>query len=261
MNARLSRPKDLQLLMRSGLVSSSEVEITATQKFYLQNRFVGRIGDLYIAIREMVYYRLKSNAFARATLLKTRGKLLYVQNLDWRNIHQIQENFYGFFQDQQNVLENWTDLKNRFLSSNLISANSNLDDSILVHIRLTDYLQLKDFGSLDEEFYLRCLSRLPLKPIIVITDDVFVFKSQFPVLASKSIIFDKVEDDFESFKRLCNANFLIIANSTFSYWGGVFSLMRNPNSVIYSPDQWRADGENNSILFSRFHYEKATFIK
>jgi hypothetical protein len=54
---------------------------------------------------------------------------------------------------------------------------------------------------------------------------------------------------------------LIIANSTFSYWAGIFSLMRNPNSVIYSPDQWRADGENNSILFPKFHYETATFIK
>jgi hypothetical protein len=88
--------------------------------------------------------------------------------------------------------------------------------------------------------------------LTVITDDEEGFKLYFPKLSNMSHIYINSKDAFSSFSYMCNADILVIANSSFSYWGGIFSLMRNDSAKIIAPENWRVDGKSNCILHQKF---------
>jgi hypothetical protein len=88
-------------------------------------------------------------------------------------------------------------------------------DCILVHVR--DYGGNKDWFPLSD-YYKKALKRLPKKPVIVVTDNIEVAYERTKLLAdytSNSPIVD--------FYLLCNADYLVTANSTFSLWGAFLS--------------------------------------
>jgi hypothetical protein len=256
LNARGTRPRDLILLLDSGLVMRSELSLTLIQKFYFNFLGAGKFVDYAIALKLLVKYRLERAGIPpRALNLLTR-RTTFLADEDWKLLPAQVSPFYGYFQDSALVDEVWRELRKRFFESKLYESKVLKHDKVVIHIRLTDYLLHPEIGSLTEDYYLRCLERLPKKEICIVTDDVFEFQKQFPILARKSTVFEKTYDAQASFEFMCRAKFLVIANSSFSYWAGIFALMSDESSMVISPAVWRSDGTQQCIIHKKFILEQ-----
>lgn len=250
-NGKLTRPKNLKLLVNSGLVSSNELQLNTLQMLYLKNSMIGDIYDKWIALKYFLIYKAERR-FKNFKIPKISNKYLYLKDESWRTINTLKHQYYGYFQDANLVEEVWPDLCKRLTTSNLIPEIRLPEDTAVIHIRLTDYLIHPEIGSLSEEYYLQCMKITNAKIYYVVTDDVPTFKRKFPSIAKIAIVYEFSDDPFKSFKFLVSSRKIILANSTFSYWAGVFSLMLDEKSVIVSPDPWRKDGKNQSILSKKF---------
>jgi Glycosyl transferase family 11 len=253
-DARKSRPKDLLILFKSGLLCQSELLLTKMQIRFLNGNLLGILYDKLQAISRKILYFYERRFLKFYILLNYKNKSVYLGNREWRNLHEMNENFYGYFQDIQLVLEVWEDLKFRLLKSNLGNELSELRALNLtaVHIRLTDYLNHSEIGALSESYYLKCLNILKSEKIVIISDDYSEFIRRFPRIVNNYDyeLFDG--DDYESFKFLCRADKIIMANSTFSFWASIFSVMLNFHAQILMPNEWRKDGQNNDLVSDLF---------
>jgi hypothetical protein len=122
-------------------------------------------------------------------------------------------------------------------------------------VRLRDYLLHSDIGVLGEDYYLRALKHFKFKNIYLLTDDFEEFEIRYPNLARAVIKLELHERPLEAFKLICSSQNLVIANSTFSYWGAVFSTMRDSGVKVIAPSPWRFDAREISPLIGRFILE------
>jgi hypothetical protein len=105
-------------------------------------------------------------------------------------------------------------------------------DCILIHYRDYKTNGYNGWADLGREYYLEALKRLPDKKIIVVTDNIDVAYNAIGLdceYTSNTAIVD--------FYLLCNADYLIMANSTFSWWGAWLS-----KAITIAPKNWY-DGE------------------
>jgi len=89
-------------------------------------------------------------------------------------------------------------------------------DCILMHFR--DYGNNTGFAKLDSAYYTNALKHFPKKKVVVITDNIGVAKNTLKMnvgYTSNSPIID--------FYLLSHAKYLVMANSTFSWWGAWLS--------------------------------------
>ena len=149
-------------------------------------------------------------------------------------------NIKGFFQSEK-YFENFrNEIKVDFtFKSSLIEFVSarfpQLSDKfIALHVRRGDYLNLTDhYRILDEEYYNQALDRLPDWPLMIFTDDKkWIKESNF--LGEREFIISEFEDYAHDLCLMSMASALIIANSTFSWWGAWLS----GSSKIIAPRQW-----------------------
>ena len=109
------------------------------------------------------------------------------------------------------------------------------DDSVALHVRLGDYLKLKDvFPIVNEEYYFEALDLLQIsetKPIHIFTDSPVYLRDLFPRLTriktveivDPKLIFKPVE----TMSLMSKYKNLIACNSTFSSWAAWFSANKN----------------------------------
>lgn len=106
-------------------------------------------------------------------------------------------------------------------------------DCILVH-----YRNYKDTATnmlkLDREYYLNSLKRMPNKRIIVITDSIEVAKKtigeDFEYISNTPII---------DFYLLAKAEYLVMSNSTFSWWGAWLSGAKTIAPLNWYEGDWK----------------------
>jgi hypothetical protein len=126
-------------------------------------------------------------------------------------------------------------------------------NSILVHIRLGDYLESKNskFGVITKEYIKSALDNIayPRKSRFII-----LFSNE-PSLAitflsdieeSEIICIPKEASALESLFLLTQGSNFVISNSTFSWWGAFTS--RNPSKLITAPEPWFKEYEENLDL-------------
>jgi hypothetical protein len=256
LDARGSRPKNISLLASSGLVSHSELKLDFKQRLYLSGHPVGKFCDYYVAFQSYIRYRLERLGVPNKILNFHRRKIRFLSDENWQQLNYIEEKFFGYFQNGDLVEHVWKKMEERLYSSEiLLHSQVPSPNEIVLHIRLTDYLLHQDIGSLTEKYYLKCLTNFKEYSCTVVTDDEEGFTVYFPNLARVSKVYEQTNDSNESFKYMCNADNLIIANSSFSYWAGIFSLMRNSSATVISPNRWREDGKSNCILHKKFLLE------
>lgn len=115
------------------------------------------------------------------------------------------------------------------------------ENSILVHVRAGDYLNHKNsLGLLSPDYYSNCIKRVPTKEparIFVVTDDAnyalnLLSNLRDSVTILKGPAHSSVSD---SIFLIANAKKVVIANSSFSYWG---ALLNRNKSLIYYPYPW-----------------------
>lgn len=139
---------------------------------------------------------------------------------------------YKYFDSYKDVLLNY------YLKMNIRPELNNLYDYnniISIHIRRTDYLNLKEYHTnLPTSYYISAIKTLSHgKKILVFSDDIPWCKS---VMTSKSFIFSEGLKDYEDLyvMSLCKHN--IIANSSFSWWAAYMN--KNKDKKVIAPKQW-----------------------
>lgn len=116
----------------------------------------------------------------------------------------------------------------------------NSKPNIVVHVRRTDYVSWGGelFGgydmSLPVTYYRKALNELPVEScnLIFLSDDINWVKENFQ---SESAIFSEGNTEITDFQLLMQADYLVLANSSFSWWGAY--LNKNVKKVI-APKYW-----------------------
>ena len=252
-------PRDIEQIVNLKIVKEEEIYLNCMQSLFLRGNIFGIVYDFIFRGKKFMNYRL--NRMTGMSLIEKIGQkhVRFIEDHDWRSLTQFSGPIVGYFQDSNLVEEVWLEMEKRINSSiNLKLVKKSIqDDDVLIHVRLGDYLLHPDIGVLEENYYLRALNNFTYEKIFLITDDLVEFEKRFPVLKKKVVYMESSRDPLEALKILCKTKNIVIANSSFSYWGAIFSLMLNKDSKIVAPSPWRADKRVLSPLIDRFILEDA----
>jgi hypothetical protein len=112
---------------------------------------------------------------------------------------------------------------------------------LAIHCRFGDYIDYhrEELGGtnfvLPDSYYEHALDRIPDLDdylVIVVTDDIQACNERMPRLKNKLVISDSEIMDFQ---LLMNADKLIIANSTFSWWA---AYLNPKDPEVFAPEYW-----------------------
>lgn len=248
--AKHLRPKHIYLLHKSGVAKNFEISFSFFQRKYIEGKMTGRIADFFIASVRFTAYRFTTKLSYTSKIRMRRKPVQFLESTEWKRLPSISGTAYGFFQDGALVDRFWDDLTNIFDLSGLnFFPNS---DYNVVHVRLADYLYHPEIGILNEEYFLNSLKQSPTRPTYLLTDDFEKCSQLYPILSQNCIRANFLRDDLQVFDFMVGAKAIIISNSTFSYWAGVFALRKNSTGLVIAPNPWREDGKYQEILSSRF---------
>jgi hypothetical protein len=121
-------------------------------------------------------------------------------------------------------------------------------DSAAIHIRQGDYLNASNINTyyiLNNDYYRNALLKLPLsiKTLYLFSDTEnpnIHFDSKFKIIQIGKMNLTDVDE----FLLMSKFPFVIIANSTFSFWA---SLVNHQNKKIIAPSQWIKNDHQNSL--------------
>ncbi len=165
---------------------------------------------------------------------------------------------YGYFQSAKIVNDAWPILKSKLERSTRFASlvNSERIDRIAVHLRFGDYSDdprtksvhgLTSIQYFEKAINLVRLNESSEKPILVVTDDKTKAKDfigRFKDLANLEIISNP--DPIDDLTELCRSSYVVITNSTFSWWGGWIANKVHGSNVFY-PRPWFADETNPEL--------------
>jgi len=157
----------------------------------------------------------------------------------------------GYFQSSKylknrEVLEKMKSIKANSKSVALeeLQLLSQIENPLVVHVRLGDYKQETNIGMLDEGYYKRALmlawKETEFKKIWVFSDEIELAKSFIPVEYHEFVrwIQDVDNSPALTFEAMRLGRAYVIANSTFSWWAA--ALSRNDSPDTYCPKPWYA---------------------
>lgn len=117
------------------------------------------------------------------------------------------------------------------------------ENSVGVHVRRGDYTSQSYssfFGVLPEAFYGEAITlirqRVQNPKFYFFSDDIPWCKSAFGMTGSEFIEHNTGTDAYKDMLLMAACKHNIIANSTFSWWGGW--LNANPDKIVVAPKQW-----------------------
>lgn len=112
-------------------------------------------------------------------------------------------------------------------------------ETIVVHVRRTDYLKFgnDDLGynlSLPDSYYQRCLATMDTagKNILFLSDDIAYVKEKF---GGPGAFFSENNSEIVDFQLLMQADYLVLANSSFSWWG---AYLNDRVKRVLAPKHW-----------------------
>ena len=179
-------------------------------------------------------------------------KMLYKRFQDYRNqpfidpkdidFSSSKANYLGYFQNKAFVQPIGSILFNEFfleLSNRVKTSIGHSTDVEVIHIRQGDTntpANKKRVGVLSETFYKNILSRnSELSHRVVITDDVEGAKQVLQGISVDEIFGPRELDPWQSLHLMAQSKRLIMANSTFSWWGGFLALFKGAEVIIPEP--------------------------
>ena len=125
------------------------------------------------------------------------------------------------------------------------------NNSVSLHVRRGDYLNLKNINVLDVGYYKKAVEyvrKIVEKPtFFIFSDDLEWCKKSLGFL-DDCIYVDYTQTEIEDLKLMSFCRHNIIANSSFSWWGAW--LNKNPNKTVIAPKGWLINdpGSSNVIL-------------
>ena len=123
-------------------------------------------------------------------------------------------------------------------------------ESVLIHVRIGDYLEHPDIYSLlSEKYYLEAIDVIREKlnfsntPITVICENADEVRMHYPKLSAMCTeIIDKdgLSSDIDAFNLLTSSTHLIASNSTFSFWAAWIGLNQRISTIVPEDEQLNA---------------------
>ena len=121
------------------------------------------------------------------------------------------------------------------------------NNSVSIHVRRGDYLNLKNINVLDVDYYLKAVDyirNIIEKPFFYIfSDDLEWCKSNLAFL-DDCIYVESTQTEIDDLKLMSFCQHNIIANSSFSWWGAW--LNQNPNKTVIAPKGWLLNDPGSS---------------
>jgi hypothetical protein len=157
-------------------------------------------------------------------------------------------NFSGYWQNWQFAYRNRSELATElldYLGKNIKTHKSLLGGKplLVVHVRRGDYnsQRLKEIvGTITLQSYVEKIKELkvlyPNLEVITLTDSSFIQENANLKLFFGSILDTSETTNWEALKIMSCADFLIAANSTFSWWGGFLSSFKG--GIVFIPNKW-----------------------
>lgn len=110
-------------------------------------------------------------------------------------------------------------------------------ESVSIHVRRTDYFE-HDFYHLSSRYYRLAMEEVEKRvqsPVyFIFSDDSEFAKKEFSYLREYYVVENnRGKDSFRDMQLMSNCKHNILANSTFSFWGGY--LNRNVNKIVVEP--------------------------
>ena len=124
-------------------------------------------------------------------------------------------------------------------------------NSVSLHVRRGDYLNLKNINVLDVGYYMKAskyIRKNVEKPtFFIFSDDLDWCKKSLGFLDG-CIYVDRTQTEIDDLKLMSFCRHNIIANSSFSWWGAW--LNQNPGKTVIAPKDWMLNdpGSSNVIL-------------
>ena len=124
-------------------------------------------------------------------------------------------------------------------------------NSVSLHVRRGDYLNLKNINVLDVDYYMKAVEYIRKsieKPtFFIFSDDLDWCKKSLGFLDG-CIYVDRTQTEIDDLKLMSFCRHNIIANSSFSWWGAW--LNQNPKKTVIAPKDWMLNdpGSNDVIL-------------
>ena len=232
------------------IVEASKAEIANLKRVQI----AGKVSGIFRRITGRPIYLNNRFHVDEATLEFDRNKLLKPENIY----------LSGYWFDQKYFIEIEQIIKKEFsLKHPLNKENLSLIEQIMsgvsvsLHIRRGDYLTNSYFENLSLDYYYNSLKYLSASienfKVFIFSDDIQWVKENLQI--DKPHVFVNVngsETDFMELELMKSCSHNIIANSTFSWWGGW--LNENPNKIVIAPRVWWANKE------AQEEYENGRFV-
>jgi len=108
-----------------------------------------------------------------------------------------------------------------------------LEDTTACHVRRGDYIGNNAYEQLGMNYYNRAMDMIKSKYYYVFSDDIPWCKQNFK---GNNITFIEGTSAVQDLSLMSSCTNLIMANSSFSFWGGF--LNKNPDKIIAAPSRW-----------------------
>lgn len=189
--------------------------------------------------------KIKEDAFSKYTpsILETKAPA-YIQ---------------GFFQTEkyfanirEQLLKDFTINKELNKKNKVILEKIKNTNSISVHFRRGDYTKVRvaqHFGACSEEYYQKAIeiitSKTNIKPtLFIFSDDINWVKNNIKFKYDTEYVdINSGKQGFFDLELMKNCKHNIIANSSFSWWGGW--LNENSDKIVVAPTPWLQDANKN----------------
>ena len=123
----------------------------------------------------------------------------------------------------------------------------NRSNSVSLHVRRGDYLNLKNIGVLDVDYYTKAVEYIRTivenPTFYIFSDDLDWCKNNLGFL-DDCIYVDRTQTEIDDLKLMSFCQHNIIANSSFSWWGAW--LNQNPNKTVIAPKGWLLNDPDSS---------------
>lgn len=143
----------------------------------------------------------------------------------------------GYWQSERYFLENAPQIRN-FVSERM-NIGPKEESRLVVHVRRGDYLKkdtMRVHGILDKDYYhraLRLLNHDYNERILVIEDADQLEPPMLELVKQYSFQIVQKQSELEDLRLIASASHIVIANSTFSWWGAYLS-----NAEVICPRNW-----------------------
>lgn len=186
-----------------------------------------QIEDKYLSqsplLKPFIYTEYNPYGISQEISKRTRMMRGFFQN--WRNFSKVENQV---FHRLNSLLINWIES-----NSEVEEFKAEIGPFHAVHVRKGDYSGT-DFGILSAEYYQKNFITSSL-PVVVFTDHENLGDEYIKAIEPSFVLTPKMMSTENTFALMSQANSIIAANSTYSWWAGFLISKKGGDVVIPNP--------------------------